>query len=66
MNRCMRRAARTLSNEPALRQSEIWPAQGGRGNWVELSHEVKGRAAGAPTITVTKNEVLTSLNKLED
>ena len=28
--------------------------------------EVKGRATGAPTITVTKNEVLTSLNKPED
>jgi hypothetical protein len=28
--------------------------------------EVKGRAAGAATITVTKNEILTSLNKPED
>lgn len=28
--------------------------------------EVKGRAAGADTITVTKNEVLTSLNKPDD
>ena len=28
--------------------------------------EVKGRLQGAPTVTVTKNEVLTSLNKPED
>jgi hypothetical protein len=28
--------------------------------------EVKGRAAGAPTITVTRNEILYSLNKPED
>ena len=28
--------------------------------------EVKGRVAGAPTITVTKNEILYSLNKPED
>ena len=28
--------------------------------------EVKGRIQGAPTVTVTKNEVLTSLNKPED
>ncbi len=28
--------------------------------------EVKGRIAGADTITVTKNEILTSLNKPED
>ena len=28
--------------------------------------EVKGRAEGAATVTVTKNEVLTSLNKPED
>jgi hypothetical protein len=28
--------------------------------------EVKGRAAGAETVTVTKNEILTSLNKPED
>ena len=28
--------------------------------------EVKGRAAGAATITVTKNEILYSLNKPED
>jgi len=28
--------------------------------------EVKGRAAGADTVTVTKNEILTSLNKPED
>jgi hypothetical protein len=28
--------------------------------------EVKGRAAGADTITVTKNEILYSLNKPED
>ena len=28
--------------------------------------EVKGRVAGAQTITVTKNEILTSLNKPED
>ncbi len=28
--------------------------------------EVKGRASGAPTITVTKNEILYSLNKPED
>ena len=28
--------------------------------------EVKGRVQGAPTITVTKNEILTSLNKPED
>lgn len=28
--------------------------------------EVKGRVSGAPTITVTKNEVLTSLNKPDD
>ncbi|GIX22529.1 MAG: hypothetical protein KatS3mg121_1312 [Gammaproteobacteria bacterium] len=28
--------------------------------------EVKGRVAGAETITVTKNEILTSLNKPED
>ena len=28
--------------------------------------EVKGRVAGAPTLTVTKNEILTSLNKPED
>jgi Domain of unknown function (DUF3883) len=28
--------------------------------------EVKGRAAGASTITVTKNEILYSLNKPED
>ncbi len=28
--------------------------------------EVKGRVAGAPTITVTRNEILYSLNKPED
>jgi hypothetical protein len=28
--------------------------------------EVKGRVAGAPTITVTKNEILYSLNKPDD
>jgi hypothetical protein len=28
--------------------------------------EVKGRVSGAETITVTKNEILTSLNKPED
>jgi len=28
--------------------------------------EVKGRAAGADTVTVTKNEILYSLNKPED
>ena len=28
--------------------------------------EVKGRVAGAPTVTVTRNEILTSLNKPED
>ena len=28
--------------------------------------EVKGRVQGAPTITVTKNEILTSLNKPKD
>jgi hypothetical protein len=28
--------------------------------------EVKGRAAGADTVTVTKNEILTSLNKPDD
>ena len=28
--------------------------------------EVKGRTAGADTITVTKNEILTGLNKPED
>ena len=28
--------------------------------------EVKGRVAGASTVTVTKNEILTSLNKPED
>jgi hypothetical protein len=28
--------------------------------------EVKGRVAGADTITVTKNEILTSLNKPDD
>jgi hypothetical protein len=28
--------------------------------------EVKGRVSGAPTITVTKNEILYSLNKPED
>ena len=28
--------------------------------------EVKGRIQGSPTVTVTKNEVLTSLNKPED
>jgi superfamily II DNA or RNA helicase len=28
--------------------------------------EVKGRAVGAPTVTVTKNEILTALNKPED
>jgi hypothetical protein len=28
--------------------------------------EVKGRVAGAPTITVTRNEILTSLNKPDD
>ena len=28
--------------------------------------EVKGRVTGAPTITVTKNEILYSLNKPED
>jgi hypothetical protein len=28
--------------------------------------EVKGRAAGAATVTVTKNEILTALNKPED
>ena len=28
--------------------------------------EVKGRASGAPTITVTKNEILYSLNKPDD
>lgn len=28
--------------------------------------EVKGRAAGAMTVTVTRNEILTSLNKPED
>ena len=28
--------------------------------------EVKGRVAGASTVTVTKNEILTSLNKPDD
>jgi hypothetical protein len=28
--------------------------------------EVKGRVAGADTVTVTKNEILTSLNKPQD
>ena len=28
--------------------------------------EVKGRVAGAPTITVTRNEILYSLNKPDD
>ncbi|MDS4056053.1 MAG: DUF3883 domain-containing protein [Candidatus Accumulibacter sp.] len=28
--------------------------------------EVKGRSSGAPTITVTRNEILYSLNKPED
>jgi hypothetical protein len=28
--------------------------------------EVKGRAKGADTVTVTKNEILTALNKPED
>jgi hypothetical protein len=28
--------------------------------------EVKGRAAGAETVTITKNEILTGLNKPED
>jgi len=28
--------------------------------------EVKGRAAGAKTVTVTKNEILTALNKPDD
>jgi hypothetical protein len=28
--------------------------------------EVKGRVAGAQTVTITKNEVLTGLNKPED
>jgi uncharacterized OB-fold protein len=28
--------------------------------------EVKGRVSGAATVTVTKNEILTSLNKPED
>src|SRR5262249_16087428 len=28
--------------------------------------EVKGRASGASTVTVTKNEILTSLNKPDD
>jgi hypothetical protein len=28
--------------------------------------EVKGRVAGADTVTVTRNEILTSLNKPED
>ena len=28
--------------------------------------EVKGRVSGAPTITVTRNEILYSLNKPED
>ncbi|WP_313951149.1 DUF3883 domain-containing protein [Accumulibacter sp.] len=28
--------------------------------------EVKGRVSGAPTITVTRNEILCSLNKPED
>ena len=28
--------------------------------------EVKGRAAGAETVTVTKNEILTALNKPEE
>jgi hypothetical protein len=28
--------------------------------------EVKGRVAGADTVTVTKNEILTSLNKPDD
>jgi hypothetical protein len=28
--------------------------------------EVKGRVTGADTVTVTKNEILTSLNKPED
>jgi hypothetical protein len=28
--------------------------------------EVKGRAAGAKTVTVTKNEILTAFNKPED
>jgi hypothetical protein len=28
--------------------------------------EVKGRVAGAPTVTVTRNEILTALNKPDD
>jgi len=38
------------------------PAQPGRLRFIE----VKGRVAGARTVTVTKNEILTALNKPDD
>lgn len=38
------------------------PQEGGRLRFIE----VKGRAAGADTITITRNEILTGLNKPDD
>ncbi len=59
---------RTLGFDPTDREFERLGydiesrAGGGRLRFIE----VKGRVAGADTVTVTKNEILTSLNKPED
>jgi superfamily II DNA or RNA helicase len=60
---------RSLGNEPADREFEklgydIESRVPGSGRLRFI--EVKGRAAGAETVTVTKNEILYSLNKPDD
>jgi len=55
---------RSLGFEPIDREVEIESRVPGTGKLRFI--EVKGRVAGAPTITVTKNEILYSLNKPED
>jgi hypothetical protein len=55
------RADRPRSREARLRHREPRPGTG------KLRFiEVKGRVSGAPTITVTRNEILYSLNKPDD
>jgi hypothetical protein len=44
------------------RRPDTEPQEGGRLRFIE----VKGRASGADTITITKNEILTGLNKPDD
>lgn len=54
-------APRDVSAEKCGYDIESVPSSGGRIRFIE----VKGRVAGAKTVTVTKNEILTCLNKPE-